>query len=142
MTPRGGVSVGLACVCALVATPGCFVRVMTADSEQERLDAFQIGAAKPDFDCSTDKVQQTCVRLMDGPFVVTEVLATATAEAALLFAAPDSNTADKTLHPRWHGFVKGSGHRLLVKTGEALYAVRKQGTVDLEAVTVAGFHPY
>jgi hypothetical protein len=100
---------------------------------------------------ATNNVTSSCVKLVDGPFVLTDLLYGVTANVGnqgynatlWLFAAPPSATWNSSTQALWFVAQINTGMHYFVPAGTSLYAVSEYnpGNVAL-SFSWAGFTPY
>jgi hypothetical protein len=121
------------------------------------------GAVPGSFDCSSIAQNgslasggpgtASCIKLVDGPFVLTDLLSLPPPDSAgptWLFAAPPSASWDSSTQAQWfveqtvpsgQTPISSTGMRYVVPTGSSLYAVSAYRGLGL-SFSWAGFKPY
>jgi hypothetical protein len=130
---------------------------------------FVPGGATGAFDCTTiaqngtltgQGVTASCIRLVDGPFVLTDLVSVppiygnnGVTGTTWVFAAPPSSTWDASTRAQWFvaqppavsnggSAVSNNGMRMAVPSGSSLFAVSAYQGGGAVSFSWAGFKPY
>jgi len=177
-TTGGGTSGGTtggcggSCTCAVTGpiTLAGSVKSVAASEDSAQLVSGQLpplpGGAPGAFDCSTiaqngtlagQGITATCIKLADGPFVLTDLSSTPNGVywalgTAWLFAAPPASSWDASTRAQWfvaqiqlasaQPALANNGMRMLVPSGSSLYAVSEYDAIYPVSFSWSGFKPH